>query len=165
MSWNLFVATAAAFAVRSYLPEPPQRETFVAACPHGLTMEPRPIEPAWVISGDPVARAAIHSHADDKCATTSIWDCTAGQFRWFFGWDEIVVILEGEVHVTGEDGTSRILRKGDLAYFKGGTWATWQIDNYVKKIAVTRKPFPLIVSLYYRIRGRLLRPRLLGLTG
>ncbi|MFB9949595.1 cupin domain-containing protein [Rhizobium puerariae] len=161
MSWQIFAATAATLAVRykSYLPERRQQEPLVASCPHSLPMEPRPIEPSWVISGTPVARAASHSQADDKCATTTVWDCTAGQFRWFFGWDEVVVILEGEVHVTAEDGTVRVLRSGDLAYFKAGTWATWRIDDYVKKIAVVRKPFPLAVSLYYRILNRLLGAR------
>lgn len=157
MNWQFFTATAATVAAmyKHRLPAGIEPDVFVAACPHGLSMEPRPINPGWVIDGNPVARAAVHSNTADKCASTAVWDCTAGQFRWFFGWDEIVVILEGEVHVTAADGSSRTLKKGDLAYFKGGTWATWRIDSYVKKIAVTRKPFPLALSLYYRIVGRL----------
>ncbi len=38
-----------------------------------------------------------------------MWECTAGTFRWYFGWDETVVIQEGAVEVTGEDGERRLL--------------------------------------------------------
>lgn len=157
MNWPFLTATAAVVAgmYRGYVPVRDEADAFIAASPNALSMEPRPINPDWVIAGNPVARAAFHSQPADKCASTVVWDCTAGQFRWFFGWDEIVVILEGEVHVTAEDGSSRTLAVGDVGYFKGGTWATWHIDNYVKKAAVTRKPFPLPLSLFYRVLGRL----------
>lgn len=157
MNWPIFTATAAVVVgmYKDYLPVRKEADAFIAASPEALRMEPRPINPDWVISGNPVARAAFHSQPADKCASTMVWDCTAGQFRWFFGWDEIVVILEGEVHVTAEDGSSRMLAAGDIGYFKGGTWATWRIDNYVRKAAVIRKPFPLPLSLFYRILGRL----------
>lgn len=157
MNWPFITATAAIVTgmYRGYVPPRNQESAFVAASPDALPMQPRPINPAWVIAGNPVARAAFHSQPADKCASTVVWDCTAGQFRWFFGWDEIVVILEGEVHVTAEDGSSKTLKAGDVGYFRGGTWATWRIDHYVKKAAVTRKPFPLPLSLFYRVLARL----------
>lgn len=167
MSWHIFAAAATAIAVRykSYVPEPSTAKSFIGACPNSLEMAPLPIEPSWVIAGNPQARAASHSKAEDECAATGIWDCTAGTFRWFFGWDETVVILEGEVHVTAEDGTERVLQAGDVAYFKGGTWATWHIDNYVRKIAFLRKPFPAPLAFLYRLRN-MLRPRpQVGLAG
>lgn len=157
MSWHIFTATAA-LAVGMYKGQFQDRDepdVFVAANSNALPMEPSPINPDWVIAGNPVARSALHSRPADSYATMAAWDCTAGQFRWFFGWDEMVVILEGDVHVTAEDGTARLLTVGDMAYFKAGTWATWRIDNYVKKAAVMRKPFPLPVSLLYRTLGRL----------
>ncbi|WP_105383606.1 cupin domain-containing protein [Neorhizobium alkalisoli] len=160
MSWQILAASVAAMAVRhkSYAPEQTPVKAFVGACPDSLEMAPLPIEPSWIISGDPQARAASHSKADDQCAATGVWDCTAGTFRWFFGWDETVVILEGEVHVTAEDGTQSTLRSGDVAYFKGGTWATWRIDNYVRKVAFLRKPFPAPLAALYRLRN-MLRPK------
>ena len=116
MSWHIIAATAAAVAIRykNYEPEErPASKPFIGACPDALEMSPSPIEPSWILAGDPQARVAAHSKADDECAATGVWDCTAGSFRWFFGWDETVVILEGEVHVTAEDGTQRTLRAGD----------------------------------------------------
>lgn len=149
------MAAAAAVSYRSYVPAEPEVKPFIGACPHSLEMKPLPIDPDWIIDGDPQARAASHSKAEDECAATGVWDCTAGTFRWFFGWDETVVILEGEVHVTAEDGTERLLRAGDLAYFKGGTWATWHIETYVKKIAFLRKPMPAPLAALYRLRNML----------
>ncbi|KQZ50574.1 hypothetical protein ASD54_10115 [Rhizobium sp. Root149] len=116
-----------------------------------------PIEPSWILSGSPEARVAYHSNATDKCACTAMWDCTAGSFRWFFGEDETVVILEGDVFVIAEDGTQKLLKAGDVGYFKAGTWATWKVERYVRKIAFMRQPLDLPVSLFYRIRRRVIR--------
>ena len=118
-----------------------------------MALEPAPIEPSWIISGDPIARLARHSEANDEAASTAIWDCTAGEFRWYFGWDETVYILEGEVAVTSASGNVQILRAGDIAYFKGGTWATWKIDKYLRKIAFLRRPMPKPVALVYKLRN------------
>ena len=57
--------------------------------------------------------------------------------------------------VTAEDGSERTLRAGDIAYFKGGTWATWRIETYVRKIAFLRKPFPEPLAMLYRLRNAL----------
>ena len=154
MVWKLMFASAAAFAVRAVpvaMASPPARN-FVAGAADEMELKPAPIEPSWVISGAPVARIAEHSRGRDDAAMTAIWDCTAGEFRWFFGWDETVMILEGEVHITAEDGVERVLRAGDVAYFAGGTWATWRIDHYLKKVAFCRKRFPKPLALAYRLR-------------
>ena len=65
------------------------------------------------------------------------------------------MILEGEVHIITEDGVERTLHAGDVAYFAGGTWATWRIDRYLRKVAFLRKPFPKPVALAYRLRNML----------
>ncbi|WP_083638761.1 cupin domain-containing protein [Rhizobium oryziradicis] len=127
--------------------------SLVAAHGYGVELQPAPINPDWVIEGDPQARLANHSQSEDEASSTAVWDCTAGAFRWYFGWDETVVIQEGEVHVTAEDGSERILRAGDIAYFKGGTWATWRVETYVRKIAFLRKPFPEPLATLYRLRN------------
>lgn len=167
MALHYIAAAAAAVAIR-YKKEQPfasPLSPFVGASSATAEMNPAPIEPSWVLSGDPQARYASHSEATDKFASTGVWDCTAGTFRWYFGWDETVVILEGEVRVTAVDGTQQVLRAGDVGYFRGGTWATWQIDDYVKKIAFVRKPLPMALSLALRAWGRLMRQASAGLAG
>ena len=127
----------------------------VAAHGDHLALKAAPIAPDWIIRGTPLARIGQHSTSADEASSTAVWDCTAGEFRWYFAWDETVVIQEGEVHVTDKDGEERLLRAGDIAYFRGGTWATWRVDNYVRKVAFLRKPFPEPLATLYRLRNAL----------
>lgn len=151
----LMVGVMALAAARQREFEPDPGSAVVAGPSGGLPLKPNPINPDWIISGTPLARSADHSRSADQASSTAVWDCTAGEFRWYFGWDETVLIQEGEVFVVGEDGTERWLRAGDIAYFRGGTWATWRIDNYVRKIAFLRKPFPEPLATLYRLRNAL----------
>lgn len=112
---------------------------FIAGRPEDVTLVDAPINPDWVLSGAPRARAGLHSPSIDGRASTHIWDCTTGSFWWTFGDDETVFILEGEVRVTTEQGESRVLRQGDIAYFAGGTRAQWDVETYVRKIAFCRQ--------------------------
>ncbi|WP_416796476.1 cupin domain-containing protein [Ciceribacter azotifigens] len=161
----LLVSMAGALATLPKERQLGERPPLVAANSGMLVLKPAPINPDWIIRGAPMARVGDHSTSTDEASSTAVWDCTAGEFRWYFGWDETVVIQEGEVHVTTEDGSERVLKAGDIAYFRGGTWATWRIDDYVRKIAFLRKPFPEPLATLYRIRNALRSPsakRILG---
>lgn len=155
MVWKLMFASVAAFTARAVpaVSASPEARNFVADAAGALVLKPSPIEPSWITAGAPVARLAEHSRGRDDAAMTAVWDCTAGEFRWHFGWDETVMILEGEVHITTEDGIERLLGPGDVAYFAGGTWATWRVDRYVRKVAFCRKPFPKPLTIAYRLRN------------
>ncbi|MBB3946600.1 hypothetical protein GGQ73_002554 [Rhizobium skierniewicense] len=161
MVFHVMIASVAAMAARAVPLMPRARsvgrtQTVVSAASSGLIMQPAPINPDWILAGEPVARMADHSRSADRAAYTALWDCTAGTFRWFFAWDETVHIVEGDVHVTAEDGTIHMLRTGDVAYFKAGTWATWRVDTYVRKVAFLRRPFPAPIAFAYRLKNKLL---------
>jgi uncharacterized cupin superfamily protein len=136
-----------------------QPDALIAASCDDMSLQAAPINPEWVVSGNPQARAADHSRSGDRASSTAMWDCTAGEFRWFFGWDETVYIVEGEVHVTAENGVTRVLRVGDVAYFRAGTWAKWRVDSYVRKVAFMRRPFPTLLAFAYRVRNKLFPAR------
>lgn len=155
MVLKLMLVTMVGAAMRSQAAEEKMPRPLISASLDDLEMAPKPIEPSWVLAGNPQARLSLHSRAYDDQATTAIWDCTAGTFRWYFGWDETVMILEGEVHITAEDGSERTLKAGDIAYFPGKSWATWHIDTYVRKIAFCRKEFPTPINLALKLRDRL----------
>lgn len=169
MSFKMMFATTAAVAFRSvpliphYFKSDDTKPVVAASC-DALMLQPAPINPQWVVSGSPQARAADHSRSGDRASSTAMWDCTAGEFRWFFGWDETVYIVEGEVHVTAEDGSTSVLGVGDVAYFRAGTWATWRVDNYVRKVAFMRRPFPTVLALAYRVRNKLFAARSYALS-
>ncbi len=79
-----------------------------------------------------------------------VWDCTAGKFRWFFGGDEIVHIIEGEVIVSGDGAPRAYPQARDAALFRAGTWATWHVPHYVRKHAICRDSLPTFVTLPLR---------------
>lgn len=111
----------------------------------GVQLQDAPIPVSWVLRGTPRARSGAIAHSPDGWASSVVWECTAGEFRWQFGWEETVVILEGTVRVTAESGEERLLQPGDAAYFAQGTSSVWQIDSYLKKVAFTRNRVPAYV--------------------
>jgi len=112
---------------------------FIVGRPDEVALLDAPINPDWIVKGDPRARAGLHSPSIDGNASTHIWECTAGAFWWTFHDEETVLILEGQVRVTTPSGEARTLQSGDIAYFAEGTKALWDIDNYVKKVAFCRR--------------------------
>jgi uncharacterized cupin superfamily protein len=107
-----------------------------------VNLKPAPINPAWILEGQPVARNAILSRSHDTTACTIMWDCTAGQFNWHYGFDETVHIIEGSVIVSSENSPPKRLEAGDVAFFPVGTKAHWHVETYVRKVAFCRRVLP-----------------------
>ena len=102
--------------------------------------QPSPINPDWIIEGNPIARALTLGIAPDQRFSCAVWECQAGRFKWVFGLDEIIHILEGEV-IIEEAGTQKIihtLRPGDTALLPAGLTAYWTVPKYLKKFAIHR---------------------------
>lgn len=136
-------------------PPAPGHPVFVSQGLDQIALDPAPIEPSWILAGAPMASAKLHSESADRFSSTTIWACTAGAFKWRFDWDETVHILSGAVKVTDETGRTTVISAGDVAYFAAGTWATWEIEDHVKKIAFCRKPFPRPVLAAMRAKSAL----------
>lgn len=102
-----------------------------------------PIWQAHVIEGAPVARSVQLTESADGLVSTHIWDCTAGRFHWNFGVDEIVHILDGEVHVTDDHGQTITLGVGDVGHFALHSHTVWYVPDYVRKLAFHRTPKPV----------------------
>ncbi len=97
-----------------------------------------PIPAEQILDGEPVTRSwKLHS-AHRGGVSMNYWDCTAGRFHWHYAGDEMVQILEGEVHITDADGHRRTLRTGDTAHFEAGTTLLWEVPEYVRKLAFHR---------------------------
>lgn len=131
-----------------------RRPPFDAASLASLDLDPAPIRPEWILDGRPLARCRHWSDSSDGTTSAMVWDCTAGRFRWYFGGDEIVHIIEGEVIVTGDDGSHRTLRPGDAALFRAGTWSTWHVPHYVRKHAICHDSLPVAIALPLRATRR-----------
>ncbi|SAK86809.1 cupin [Caballeronia hypogeia] len=132
--------------------------TFESVRLDDVVLKPDPIDPAWILEGNPVARSGQWSQSRDTTTSYWVWDCTAGRFNWYFDSDETVYVMEGEVIVASDGQEPRSLRAGDAAIFYAGTHAEWNVPVYVRKSAVLRphlsKPVLFALKLSRRIGRR-----------
>jgi uncharacterized cupin superfamily protein len=120
-------------------------------------LKPCPIEPSWVLEGNPISRNFTLSSSPDGTSSTVLWDCTAGRFNWFYEFDESLHILEGSVVIQDESGGLHSLSAGDTIFFPLGAHAVWTVDTYVRKIAFCRNPLPAPIHFANRVYGKLKR--------
>jgi uncharacterized cupin superfamily protein len=62
-----------------------------------------------------------------------IWEKEVSKFPWFYDSKEVCYILEGEVEVMEDDGSSVQFGAGDLVTFSQGLSCTWNIKKPVRK--------------------------------
>jgi uncharacterized cupin superfamily protein len=116
-----------------------------------VDLKPSPIEPSWIIEGNPEARSHLLSTSACGTATTLIWSCTEGKFNWYYDLDETIMILEGSTVIESDGMPPKRYGAGDVVFFREGAHAKWHIDKYVKKVAFLRQTNP--VGLGYAIRA------------
>jgi uncharacterized cupin superfamily protein len=127
-----------------------------------LALRSAPINPEWILEGNPVARNHVLARSSDSLACTIVWDCTAGKFNWFYDIDETVHIVEGSVTVSDGQSPPKKLVAGDVAFFPVGTKAHWHVEEYVRKVAFCQRTLPkamqrpinLIRQVRAMLRGR-----------
>lgn len=115
-----------------------------------------PINPTWILEGQPVARIEHLSSSEDSTASTYYWDCTAGKFNWFYSFDETLYILEGGMTLREASGRTYEVRAGDVVFFPKGSHAEWTVQQYVRKVAYCRVPLPPMLA---RLRSAVQRTR------
>lgn len=117
-----------------------------------------PINPAWIVSGEPRARNRVLFRSTDKSAWTMLWDCSAGEFTWTYRFDEVIHFLEGGVTITLPQGQPRDFGPGDVIFFPAGTVAHWRVDRYIKKLAFCQNPVPSALNVPMKLVRRIARP-------
>ena len=82
--------------------------SIVIADPSTVALVPAPIEPGWIVEGQPEACAKELARSGDGTSVVVAWSCTAGRFRWHYRVDETVPHhLRGSVrHQGGRRRTS-----------------------------------------------------------
>jgi uncharacterized cupin superfamily protein len=128
-------------------------KAFLAANVERDDLTDAPINPEWIIEGDPRARSAAVSSHDGDGMWVSVWECTAGRFRWEYEIDEVIKILDGHARLTDRHGRVVDLRPGDVANFVPGDIAWWEVPEYVRKVAIGTQA----VSVPARVVARLKR--------
>jgi hypothetical protein len=129
-----------------------------------IALAPAPIDPDWIVSGEPKARCAVLSSNADRGAWTVLWECTAGRFTWRYDIEETVYFLEGSVIIAAPGVPARRYGPGDSIHFERGSVATWEVEGVIRKVAFCRRAPPRPVAHALRI-ARGLERRLRGLVG
>ena len=112
-----------------------------------VDLKSSPIEPSWIIEGNPEARSHWLPTSADGAAATAIWSCTEGKFNWYYDVDETIVILEGSIVLESEGMRPKRYGVGDVIFFRNGAHAKWHVEGYVKKVAFLHRPNPFVLGL------------------
>ncbi|MBR0902168.1 cupin domain-containing protein [Bradyrhizobium liaoningense] len=120
-----------------------------------VDLELRPIEPSWVIEGNPVSRSRVLSTSADGTAQTIIWQCTEGRFNWYYDIDETIMIMEGSIVLESDGMPPKRYGPGDVIFFRDGAHAKWHVEGHVKKIAFCRKTNPVMIGFLIRVVNKL----------
>ncbi|HXH44429.1 MAG TPA: cupin domain-containing protein [Bradyrhizobium sp.] len=120
-----------------------------------VDLEPSPIEPSWIIEGNPVARSRVLSTSEDRTAQTIVWQCTEGRFNWYYDIDETIMIMEGSIVLESEGMPPKRYGPGDVIFFRDGAHAKWHVEGHVKKIAFCRKTNPVMIGFLIRVVNKL----------
>jgi len=122
-----------------------------------VDLKPSPIEPSWILEGNPEARSHVLSTSADSTAMTLIWSCTEGKFNWYYDVDETIMILEGSIVLESEGMPPKRYGVGDVIFFRNGAHAKWHVEGHVKKVAFFRQTNPLGLGLAVRAVNKLKR--------
>ena len=122
-----------------------------------VDLKPSPIEPSWILEGNPEARSCPLSISADSAARTLIWSCTEGKFNWYYDVDETIVILEGSIVLESEGMPPKRYGVGDVIFFRNGAHAKWHVEGHVKKLAFFRQTNPFGLGLAVRALNKLKR--------
>ena len=95
-------------------------------------VEPAPIPPEDVISGNPESTMAILWRSDDDKLYNGVWHCTPGVFM-LSSPAETITLIEGNVTITPEGGEPITVAAGDVAFIPEGTRARWEVHETVRK--------------------------------
>lgn len=120
-----------------------------------VDLKPAPIEPSWILEGNPEARSYALSTSACGTAMTLIWSCTEGKFNWYYDCDETIMILEGSIVLESEGLPPERYGVGDVIFFRKGAHAKWHVEGYVKKVAFCRQASPVWLGFAIRAVNKL----------
>jgi hypothetical protein len=110
--------------------------------PQDQPLPSAPIAPGWIQSGTPEASCLLLTNSPCDGLLTGVWECTPGRFRWYFGCDEVIVVLHGRGRVRVGDVVHQLV-PGTTVFFPIGTDSNWEIDETLRKHFTHRHPSPL----------------------
>jgi uncharacterized cupin superfamily protein len=120
-------------------------------------LAPAPIEPSWIIEGNPTATSCTVARSSDGLGSTIVWHCTEGKFNWYYDFDETILILEGAIVLESDGMPPKRYGPGDVIFFRDGAHAKWHVQGHVKKLAYCLKTQPYVFGFVVRVINKLKR--------
>ncbi|WP_409189837.1 cupin domain-containing protein [Bradyrhizobium sp. RDM4] len=120
-----------------------------------VDLTPSPIDPSWIIEGNPEARSRVLSTSTCGTAKTLIWSCTEGKFNWYYDVDETIMIIEGSIVLESDGMPPKRFGVGDVISFRRRAHAKWHVEGYVKKVAFLRLNNPVALGFAIRVVNKL----------
>ena len=127
-----------------------------------VNLTPRPIDPSWIIEGNPEAQCCVLSKSADGLASTMVWQCSEGKFDWYYDFDETILILEGSIVLENDTMNPTRYSAGDVIFFKDGAHARWHVEGHVRKLAFCRTTQPMLLGFALRVVNKLKRTLMLS---
>jgi len=122
-----------------------------------VKLTPRPIEPSWIIEGNPCAQWCVLSKSADGLASTLVWECSEGRFNWYYDFDETILILEGSIVLESDAMRPTRYGPGDVIFFRNGAHARWRVEGRVRKLAFCRTTQPFVLGFALRAFNKIKR--------
>jgi len=95
-----------------------------------------------ILEGAAAAGGQFTAESADRKASAGFWSCGVGRYEFYFGYDEFVYVVHGEVRVTELGaGATHVLGPGDTAHFPQGVTTIWEVTRPLTKYFVAREPF------------------------
>jgi uncharacterized protein len=125
-------------------------------------LTPSPIEPSWIIEGNPVAQSSVLFKSADGLARIIVWECSKGKFNWYYDLEETLLILEGSVVLGNDTMSPTRYGPGDVICFKDGAHAKWLVESRVKKLSFLQMNQPVLLGFALRVLSKIKRTLVSG---
>lgn len=94
---------------------------------------------AVTVQGDPKASGKTVFETGDHQITGGIWKCSPGTFDLTFTWDEMALLLEGELIIEQPPGSKVRVLPGDFFFVPRGAKTRWIVVKPLKKLFFSRE--------------------------
>lgn len=94
---------------------------------------------AVLVDGDPKASGKAVFETADRAISGGVWKCTVGTFDLTFTWDEIALLLEGELIIEESPDHKVHVRPGDFFFVPRGAKTRWTVLKPLKKVYFSRE--------------------------
>ncbi|MFI1468558.1 cupin domain-containing protein [Streptomyces wuyuanensis] len=109
----------------------PSSPSFVVHIPDA-ELVPEPLDPAQIVSGDPVVTGKVLWESEDGKQVRGLWQITPGVVTDTEA-DELFVVVSGRATVEVEGGATLEIGPGDACVLREGDRTTWTVHETLRK--------------------------------